>query len=222
MRSSSSDNLIRTNLIFVDIHTHKAKTQPGEIHVRNIVLSEAEAIFSRNEGGLFSLGVHPWSVENSDENDLEQLKIWISNKCVRLVGECGLDKFAKADYNLQESFFRKQIEISEQFQKPMIIHCVGYFNEIFALKKEYKPLQKWVIHGFRSKPQLAEQALNQDIALSFGEHFNEESLKITPLDRLYIETDESNMSITEIYSKIAQIRRCNEVDLCAGKSLLNC
>ena len=78
----------------------------------------------------------------------------------------------------------------------------------------------WIIHGFRGKPELARQALNTGCALSFGEHFNPESVRLTPTGSLYVETDESTMPISEIYHSIGLIKHCNPFDLDAGKNML--
>jgi TatD DNase family protein len=99
---------------------------------------------------------------------------------------------------------------------------VGYYNELFDLKKRCNPSVRWIIHGFRGKPQLAEQALKAGFDLSFGEKLNEQSVRITPLENLFVETDESLLPIEQIYEKIASIRHCNIEDLNAGRKLLNC
>ena len=84
----------------------------------------------------------------------------------------------------------------------------------------FNPSQKWIVHGFRGKPQLAGQLLKAGIDLSFGEKFNPESIQITPIERLFIETDESAMPIERIYEQIARIRGCKINDLNAGNVLL--
>ena len=105
-------------------------------------------------------------------------------------------------------------------KKPLIIHCVGYFNELLALKKKWNPTQLWIIHGFRGKPELAAQTLKSGCALSYGEHFNAESVRLTPIEKIFVETDESILNINEIYQNIAIIKVCKIEDLNAGIQLL--
>lgn len=204
---------------WVDIHTHNKIIDNEIIQVRNVSLAEFENQ-SGEENVFFSLGIHPWEVENASAETLERLEKKSSDNHVKIIGECGLDKNIEVDLERQLYFFRKQIEISERLRKPLIIHCVGYFNELFQLKKEINPEQKWIIHGFRGKPELALQALKVDFGLSFGEKNNAESVKVTPLENLYIETDESEKSIKEIYKFVAEIKQCHVTDLTAGFSLL--
>ena len=74
---------------------------------------------------------------------------------------------------------------------------------LLAEKKKLHPQVPWVIHGFRGKPQEAEQLLKAGLYLSFGEHYNVETLRSTPLDRLFLETDEAICGIDVIYNKVA-------------------
>ena len=129
--------------------------------------------------------------------------------------------FPIAQFAVQIQVLEKQIELSEKVKKPLIIHCVGCFNELFDLKKHWNPSQIWIIHGFRGKPELAGQALKVGCYLSFGEHFNTQSVRITPIDKLFVETDESKMSIEELYHQIAVVKGCSIEELSAGDLVMN-
>ncbi len=205
--------------MLVDIHSHQT-TQKGNV-VQNLDLSSAEKYFFSNGQGYFSVGIHPWIANEFTFEKLEQLEKLFSDPRFLFVGECGLDKKCDIPYQQQLLAFEQQILLSEKLKKPLIIHCVGYFNELFEIKKELQPKGVWIIHGFRGKPQLARQALKNGCALSYGEHFNEESVKVTPLDKLFAETDESKIAIDEIYNRLSKIKQCNPNDLNAGHLLLN-
>lgn len=204
----------------VDIHTHIIKNI-GNQSVYNIPLQDADSFFLTGTTGLFSVGVHPWYINEQYSNEtLKKLNTRLSNEQIIFVGECGLDNKIDTPLQIQAGIFEKQIQLSEEKQKPVIIHCVGHYNELLNLKKQWKPTQKWIIHGFRGKPQLAEQILKAGCDLSFGEHFNADSIKITPISNLYIETDESKLPVKEIYCRIAAIKGCSVKDLNAGELLL--
>ena len=113
---------------------------------------------------------------------------------------------SSAEAELQRELFRAHALLAEREQKPLIIHCVKAFDDILAMRKEITPGQAWIIHGFRGKPQLAEQLTKAGMFLSLGEHFNTESAKTIPAGRLFIESDESTLTIGEIYSRIASAR----------------
>ncbi len=207
--------------MFVDIHSHKHPTDNNSIVIYNVPISQAEVVFSSDIKGFFSIGFHPWSTDIFSAELQEKMSHWIQDKRVIAIGECGLDKHSQVSLDKQTDIFEKQVRMSESIRKPLIIHCVGRFNELIDLKKRWNPAQQWIIHGFRGKPQLAEQALKAGIALSFGEHFNAESVKITPIESLFIETDESNIAVEEIYLKIAQIKNCPVESLSAGEKLIS-
>lgn len=194
-------------MIFIDIHTHqKPENQPFTIY--NIDWQKADLLFAQYPQAHFSAGFHPYNLSDFSEGNFEIFAETMKNPQMVAIGECGLDKNITADFELQKQVFEKQIGLSETLQKPLIIHCVGYFNELIRLKKDIKPAQQWIVHGFRGKPQLAEQLLKNDFRLSFGEKFNPESVKITPLNALLAETDESTLSIEQIYQQIALAKNC--------------
>jgi len=206
--------------MFVDIHTHSVLPTNNPA-IRNLTFPMARKIFASDEKGLFSAGFHPWYADLFSPELMEELTAWTSHKSFIAIGECGLDKNSKTPFEIQASVFEQQIMLSEKAQKPIIIHCVGSFNELYTLKKKINPHQLWIIHGFRGKPQLATQALNAGCAISFGEHFNTESVRLTPIDRLFIETDESTLPISEIYRSVAMIKQCNPEELYAGEKLIS-
>jgi TatD DNase family protein len=53
---------------------------------------------------------------------------------------------------------------------------------------------------------LAGQLLELGFYLSYGEKFNADSVRITPLERLCTETDESRLPIEAVYRKIAEVK----------------
>ena len=205
--------------MLVDIHTHKS-TNSNFPAIQNISLAETEKVFSTVDSGIFSAGIHPWVAHKFSDNEFSELRKWLTDSRFVAVGECGLDKNSEATLETQIVVFKKHIILSEEFQKPLIIHCVGCFNELIMLRKEMNPLQLWIIHGFRGKPELAQQMLKSGCALSFGEHFNENSVRITPIDKLFVETDESNLSIDFIYKNIALVKNIDTNEINAGSKLL--
>ena len=206
--------------MYVNIHSH-TDINPNVPCIRNLTFSEANIIFASGIKGLYSVGFHPWYADTFSDELLNTMTEWLKDDRFVAVGECGLDKNSKVSIEEQLMVFDQQIKLSEKIHKPLIIHCVGCFNELFELKKRLHPLQKWIIHGFRGKPELAKQVIKAGCGLSFGEHFNEESVRITPIEQLFIETDESHIPITDLYLAISMIKDCKAEDLIAGEYLIN-
>ena len=190
---------------FIDIHTHNKSEET------------AYAIFNSNgepTTGCASVGIHPWDVDDNWEERFRTIRELAKAPDITAIGECGIDRaHSGAGLELQTEVFRAHITLSEELKKPLIIHCVKAVDNIISQYKECKPQQAWIIHGFRGKPQQAEQLTRAGLYLSFGEHFNAESAKVIPADRLFIESDESNTPIEMIYATIAAARECSTEEL---------
>jgi TatD DNase family protein len=206
-------------MIFVDIHTHNY-TKSDAIAIRNLTFSEAENLFSSDEDGLFSVGIHPWFAPEYFHEQIARMENWITSQHFFAVGECGLDKNSNVPLSLQQTVFELHIKLSEKYGKPLIVHCVGFFNELLEMKKRLSPCQLWIIHGFRGKPQLAQQLLHAGCTLSYGAYFNPQSVRITPSGKLFVETDESNLTIENIYQQIAVTKGCDVEELNAGANAI--
>ncbi|MDE6368228.1 MAG: TatD family hydrolase, partial [Muribaculaceae bacterium] len=144
--------------------------------------------------GYFSVGIHPWSTENMDENTLDQAMDLVADKAKNqravAIGECGVDRLRGANVDFQIQIFKKHIELSERLKLPLIIHAVRANDIILRLKKELQPKQLWIIHGFRGKKEAALQYCNNGIALSINKNSKLELPQGCPLNMIFRETDE--------------------------------
>jgi TatD DNase family protein len=185
---------------FFDFHHHKKNISYGVYHVN---IGEVPPTH------LYSIGIHPKDIlADSIENQLQWLQSHISENCFA-IGECGLDSFVQTTRPVQEDIFLRQIKIANDFRKPLIIHCVRKFYEVISFRKETK--QAMVIHGFNKKRSIAEDLLKNNFHLSFGKAvlYNlslQEILKTVPLDRLFLETDNDDFNIEELYQKVSEIK----------------
>jgi len=157
--------------------------------------------------GVDNYGIHPWSItaENADRLIVEFDKRILNNLFIS-IGECGLDKCCEAPFGLQRKCFLHQVLKSEELHLPLIIHCVKAIDELLQIKSEVHPVQPWILHGFRGKPQQMLQLLDKGFYFSFGFKHNEESLALCPADYLFLETDESREDIRMLYESVAEVR----------------
>lgn len=159
------------------------------------------------EGQLFSVGIHPWdTVDGMPEGMFKTLARLAERSEVVAIGECGIDTLKGGPMFRQLQVFKKQMEISERLEKPLVIHAVKAADIILGLKRDLAPKQPWIIHGFRGKPAQAQQLLDKGLYLSFGEHFNPDTVRMVPLDRLLAETDDSTLSIENIIASLSEAR----------------
>ncbi len=189
-----------------DIHTHNPSNQSCDTYNCKSVLSttplSADINILRYREDHFSCGIHPWYSENW-KYQLSILEDILANPFCIAIGECGLDKVIGLDIKTQIEIFENQILLSERLCKPMIIHCVRSWDTLLSLHKQIEPSQPWIVHGFRKKPSLAKQLLDAGMYLSFGEIYNLQTAKDVPIDRIFCETDQSSLSIYEVYDNVA-------------------
>ena len=180
----------------IDCHTHDASANDAIINLDRF----SDAV---NLSLFYSAGIHPWNAENATESLFSRLEQLLQLVNVVAVGECGIDKAIATPIDVQQSVMMRQVELSEKYEKTLIVHCVRAWQEIIDLHKSIKPSQKWIIHGFRAKPTVLEALLKEDLFIAYGPLFNAQSLVNTPLNRLLIETDESHRSIDEVSQSVS-------------------
>ena len=206
----------------IDIHSHHRQ---NDDYYRIISLDTRTFKPTARHDDPYSLGLHPWFIEEQDCGEaLSKIEAALNDKNMLAVGECGLDKLTTAPMDLQESLFRAQLQLAEEACKPVMIHCVRAFNELIRIKKSGKMAAPWIIHGFNAKVQVAGQLLKCGCYLSFGKALlhagsnASQALSITPMDRFFLETDEAVGLLGDIYAAAARIKR---LDLDALKAQIN-
>ncbi len=154
------------------------------------------------------VGIHPWRATD------EALPSKEKYATADLIGEIGLDFVCDVEHSKQEEVFRAQLAIAEELQKPVVLHCVRAFEPTMKILSEYN-LRAVIFHGFIGSAQQAERAIEKGYYLSFGANTLRspktiEALRNTPLDKIFIESDESKKNIEEIYSEIATSKGCKQ------------
>ncbi|QVK17411.1 TatD family hydrolase [Mycoplasmatota bacterium] len=144
-------------------------------------------------------GLHPSDIHLHTEDNLKQLEFYLKQEITVAVGECGLDYYwHKETRDKQIDYFKKQIELSKKYQKPLIIHVRDALSDSYEVLKEASKdgLLKGVMHCFSGSSEMAKQFLDLGLYISLGGPVTfknakapKEVAKIVPLDRLLIETD---------------------------------
>jgi len=207
-------------MVFFDVHTHKKIASENVFSIENKYPNASD--FTKP----FSIGVHPWFINKDKiEEELLIIKEKLQDKNCFALGECGLDKVVETDFELQKIVLRKQLALSEKYKKPVIIHCVKAFQEIIELKKELRPTQTWILHGFQKNLQVAESLLKNGIVMSIGaaiiHHKKLQNILLeTPLAPILLETDASEVCIQDVYQKVAALKNM-EVEVLQQKIAQN-
>lgn len=186
--------------MILDVHHH------GSLSPQSVTsISVKEEIPSGD--GFISVGIHPWDEFNPF--DIAALYCRLRDPRVVAIGEAGVDLLRGQKPELQAECFREQVVLSEKLELPLVIHCVKAVDIILRIRKQCRPEQPWIFHGFRGKPGQARQLIRMGIKLSFGERFNPDTVADIPLSEILVETDVSPLGIDEIIEKIAAARQCD-------------
>ncbi len=199
----------------IDFHTHNKQQNDDVISIVNQYPKEFE-----NKYRLTSVGLHPWFIDTETLGDeLETLEqIVRDGKCI-VIGECGLDKKTETPFKIQRLVFKKQLELAEKYQLPVIIHCVSSFAQLIADKnKNVSESVPLIIHGFAKKVEMAQQLIDHGFYLSFGSNLLksktlQNSFKNVRLDRVFLETGSHDETIQEIYEFAAKNLNISVQDL---------
>lgn len=195
--------------MFINIHTHKAIF---DANVELVTLHPTEA----GTPHYYSYGLHPWKIEKDNTKVLEKLHLVAHDRRCIGIGECGLDKLKPIDFDTQVKIFEEHIELANELDKPLIVHCVKAFNELQASLKKKKNKVAVIVHGFDNNLNIAETLLKDGMILSFGKALLNDSsnasevIKHVGRKNFFLETDDSDISIKYIYKKAAEILGIDE------------
>lgn len=193
----------------INFHTHRPAGSPNELSIRSV--SPEEAVLGV-PSGIFTVGIHPWDATRIEVQEwIEAMDGLAASTRVAGVGEVGLDRLRGCELTIQEEILRRQICVAERHRKPVVIHCVRAWDRLMRLRGELNPTTPWSVHGFMGSRELAKQLVDSGFYLSFGSILLNpvsktiESIRAVPLDRLFLETDNSDASILNIYQAASRI-----------------
>lgn len=200
---------------YINIHTHKTTTEKDEISIFNQLLHLGETSDSR----LKSIGWHPWYIELKDFSmivqEVNQIK---AEKNLAAIGECGIDRAVNISIEKQKNLLNRHIEKAEELEKPIIIHCVKAYSDLLNIAKNRKIETPLILHAYNGNLYETDQLLKYNIYFSFGHQLInnpklESVFKELPPEKIFFETDESDISIKNIYFHAAKLKQINRSEM---------
>jgi TatD DNase family protein len=143
-----------------------------------------------------TVGVHPHDAAKATPETFAALEALAADTKVLAIGEIGLDyHYDFSPREVQRDVFVTQLKLAGRAGKPIVIHTREAWDDTLTLLREH-----WygggIIHCFSGGPAEARQALDLGFHLSFGGVITfpkaetlREAARVTPEDRLLIETD---------------------------------
>ncbi len=144
-----------------------------------------------------AVGVHPHDAKNVVPRTLDGLRLLAAQEKVVAWGEIGLDfHYDFSPRDCQEDVFRKQLEIAEELELPVIIHDREAHQEVLSVLKDFSGLKGVVIHCFSGDFKLAEECVERGYYLGIGGTLTfprnkvlQEVVRRISLEHLVLETD---------------------------------
>ncbi len=142
-----------------------------------------------------SVGYHPEVANNIVDNDYKILEdIVQKNEKIIAIGEIGLDYYWNKDNKeIQKKVFRRQLEISEKLNIPVIIHSRDSIGDAYDLLSQYHV--KGIIHCFSGSLEMAKKFIDLGFLLGIGGVVTFKNSKLyqviekIPLTSIVLETD---------------------------------
>lgn len=188
----------------IDIHTHHTEQTPNVCSIYNVRMPNGSQEASR----MHSIGWHPWDIENLDVTVAKQqfLDRIQASKTVA-IGECGLDRACPVPIEAQIPFFEFQVEFAKKFKLPLIIHCVRAYSEVLGILQKFKFHNAVIFHAYRGNNYETQELSKLNAYFSFGirkGQINTKVLTHIPFERLFLETDDSDSSIEDVYKMVSK------------------
>ncbi len=142
-------------------------------------------------------GIHPHNVAQCNENDMRIVEEELSKTRVVAVGEIGLDYYYDfAPRDVQQRFFRAQLNIAKNAGLPVIVHNREADEDILRiLQEEQNGSLRGVLHCFSSGLEVLHRTMDLGFHVSFTGNVTfkkstlDEVVRQVPADRFMIETD---------------------------------
>jgi len=179
-----------------------------------------------------AVGIHPEEVKKHES--ISEIAALATHPKVVAIGEIGLDYYWDVSTKeLQMEYFKKQLDLANQLQLPVIIHDRDAHKDILDTLKSTNLPNSGVVHCFSGSVETAKEILKKDFYLGFdgpitfkNARVALEVLEYTPLDRILIETDapyltpvpfrgkrNNSMYLTYVIEKIAEIKKASPEEI---------
>lgn len=170
------------------------------IYLPNVDLDSIEPMVSLYEKDTeyfrMMMGLHPTSVGEDFEKQLEEIKSWFNRYSFSAVGEIGIDLYwSKERIEEQKQAFRIQLNWAREMNLPVVIHTRDSLTETLEIVNEFNDL-RGIFHSFGGNEDDAKRILESgDFLLgingvvTFKNSTLRDTLKSVPLSKIVLETD---------------------------------
>ena len=143
------------------------------------------------------MGLHPCSVGDDWEDQLEVIENWLERRSFCAVGEIGMDLYWDATYKDQQIMaFRRQANWAKSLDLPIVIHNRDATEDLLELVREEQDGRlSGIFHCFTGTVEEGKAMIDLDFYLGIGGILTfknsdlEKVISELPLERMVLETD---------------------------------
>jgi TatD DNase family protein len=143
------------------------------------------------------MGLHPSSVKENYTDELARIEQELKHGNYAGIGEIGIDLYWDKTYQREQSLvFSRQLDLSLQYNLPVVIHARESFREILEILEGYRNKGlTGIFHAFTGTTAIAEQVTAMGFKLGIGGIITykkstlPEVVLATLLEDLVLETD---------------------------------
>ncbi|MCX5709774.1 MAG: TatD family hydrolase [Candidatus Omnitrophica bacterium] len=180
------------------IETGRAKGVEFIVNIGSSLESSRNSVeLARKYPNIYAaVGVHPHEADKFDDKTCGAILKLAGEKKVVAIGEIGLDFYKNySGRENQIALFKALLKVAKDLGLPVVIHTREAQIETLDIIKEYMPLRA-VVHCFSGDVDFLNKCLGMGFFISFTCNITykkaqnlREMLKLTPIDRLMLETD---------------------------------
>lgn len=171
--------------MFIDVHCHLDSNYYSDIdkvinnaeknNVNKLIYNgcnkksnkEVIKLINRYDLVYGAVGYHPTELDDVNEKDYELLESLLNNKKIVAIGEIGLDyHYPDTNKEKQKNAFRRQLELAEKHNIPVIVHSRDAIQDTFDIMSEYNI--NGVIHCFSGSVEMAKEFIKKGFLISVG------------------------------------------------------
>ena len=144
------------------------------------------------------MGLHPCSVDQNWEQELEEIKTLLQQERIVAIGEIGIDLYWDKTYvEQQKEAFTRQISWAKEMNLPIVIHARDSFSEIYSVLDQVNDERlKGVFHCFTGSAEDVSKIQSYGGfkfgiggVLTFKKSGLDEVVKNIPIEEILLETD---------------------------------
>lgn len=116
------------------------------------------------------IGIHPTSVKEDYEEELEVIEYWLSKRKFIGIGEIGIDLYWDDTFRKQQEYvFIRQLTYAKKLKLPLAIHTRDSFDLTFQLiQSNFANELQGVFHSFTGTIEQAKMAIDAGFKIGVG------------------------------------------------------